>query len=141
MPNIHASCVDYFDKGILILGPSGAGKSDICLRLIMNHHAKLVADDRVDLRVFNGEIMASAPENIRDMLEVRGVGILKMPAVESVYIKLVVQLVSQDEKLERLPKSEFYEVKEIKIPLIKLHAYEDSTPDKIIARLNYELKN
>ena len=51
MDNIHASCVFIKQKGILILGDSGSGKSDLCLRLIMEFGAKLVADDRVDIKI------------------------------------------------------------------------------------------
>ena len=92
MSNIHASCVDYDGKGILLLGASGSGKSGLCLELILNYNAVLVADDRVELTPKAGGVYASAPENIKGLLEVRNVGILRLPVREETRVQAVVRL-------------------------------------------------
>ena len=57
---IHGACVDLSGAGVLLRGPSGSGKSDLALRLI-DGGASLVADDRVDLEVRDGNLAAHAP--------------------------------------------------------------------------------
>lgn len=133
--NLHATCVSYNHQGILILGPSGAGKSDLALRLIMDKGAFLVSDDRTDLSVEGDYAEASCPENIRGLLEVRGVGIINLPTEETVNIKLAVQLVKTFTEVERLPQPEFYNLAGLNIPLLKLYPFEASAPSKIIAAL------
>ena len=137
MSNIHASCVCWQKKGILLLGSSGSGKSDLSLRLIQEYGAVLVADDRVDLNVSHETIYASAPLSLKSMLEVRGVGIVKAPSIERCPINIVVELVSNDEKIERLPENNFWNYEEIQVPLLRLHAFEASIIHKIIVALSW----
>src|ERR1700753_229338 len=98
--NIHATCVVYRRIGILLSGKSGSGKSDLALRLIAQG-AKLVADDRTDLAVKNGALIATAPKTIAGLLEIRGVGIVETPHAAGARIALVVDLSG---KVERLPE-------------------------------------
>lgn len=107
MTDIHASCVCWQNRGILLLGASGSGKSDLCLRLISGQGAELVADDRVDLIVSRETIYASAPEILAGMLEIRGVGILKLPSLRRSRLDLAVELVSAPQEVERLPQPAF----------------------------------
>lgn len=123
-------------KGILILGAPGQGKSDLCLRLIMDKGGVLVSDDRVDLKTADGQVEASAPASIKGLLEVRGVGILTLPVVESCRINLVINLVREAEDVERLPEPSFYELGGVKIPQINLWPFEASAPDKVLAALS-----
>ncbi len=123
-------------KGILILGAPGQGKSDLCLRLIMDKGGVLVSDDRVDLKTAGGQVEASAPASIKGLLEVRGVGILTLPVVESCRINLVINLVREAEDVERLPEPSFYELGGVKIPQINLWPFEASAPDKVLAALS-----
>ena len=132
--NVHASCVEYNKKGVLIYGPSGSGKSDLALRLIMEQGAKLVADDRVNLQVMQDKIKATAPAVLESLLEVRGVGIVKIPSVVA-DLSLAVRLVEKRELVERFPESETYEFGGVKIPQISLYAFDASTPSKILAVL------
>lgn len=133
--NIHASCIFVHNQGVLLLGASGRGKSDLCLRLITSHQAWLVADDRVDLVVEDGQVLASAPANIKGMLEVRGVGLLKMESLDNVPVRLVVELTTARDKIERLPVPQFYRYENLQIPKIDLYPFDASAPDKIIAAL------
>ena len=132
--NVHASCVEINKKGVLIYGPSGSGKSDLTLRLIMEHGATLIADDRVNLQVLKGKINGVAPKILEGLLEVRGVGIVKFPSV-STNLSLAVRLVEKREMVERFPESETYEFGGVKIPQISFYAFDSSTPSKILAAL------
>lgn len=135
MQNIHATCIKINQKGVLILGKSGSGKSDLALRLIENKNAVLVADDRVNLEIKNNKIMASAPENLKGLLEIRGLGIVHFPCTDFVNLNLVVQLCAENEKTERMPDDEFYEFEGLKIPLVYIHPFEASAIDKIVIKL------
>lgn len=94
--SVHASCVAWNGEGVLISGPSGSGKSELALRL-MDAGFDLVADDRVML---DGTI-ASAPERLAGLIEVRGVGILRTPFVINARVRLRVCL---GEGQPRLPE-------------------------------------
>ena len=61
-------------------GASGSGKSDLALRMILEKGAVLIADDRTDIRRGANRPVASCPETIKGLLEVRGVGIVTPPA-------------------------------------------------------------
>lgn len=96
---IHAVLVDVHGVGTLIIGESGIGKSEVALDLIKRGH-RLVADDAVDV-IRSGEdvLVGSAPEVLRHIIEVRGLGILNVKALfgigavrPSQKIHLVIQL-------------------------------------------------
>jgi HPr kinase/phosphorylase len=129
MIQVHGSCVEIDGRGVLLRGPSGRGKSDLALRLI-DGGARLVADDRVDLVEQAGVLTASAPEPIAGRLEVRGVGIVAVPAIAAAPLELVVELV-QLEDIERLPQPRFSSFLGIDIPLIRLVATEASAAAKV----------
>ncbi len=93
---MHASCAARHGRGVLVLGPSGAGKSSLILRLI-GLGFLLVADDRVD--VTDG--VASPPAPLAGLLEVRGIGILRLPFLRRARLALAVQLGRGD----RLPEA------------------------------------
>jgi serine kinase of HPr protein (carbohydrate metabolism regulator) len=96
--NIHASCVAIGTAGVLLLGKSGAGKSDLALRLI-DRGAVLVADDRTILFARKGLLQARAPDSIRGLLEIRGLGIVTLKSRANVKVSLVVRLGREDERL------------------------------------------
>ena len=132
--NIHATCIDISGKGVLLLGESGSGKSDLALRLIASFKAKLIADDRVNILIKKGQVIASAPKNLKDLLEIRGIGIIKLPSVKKTKLKLAVDLSKRPQ--ERLPEESFYEIDGTKIPFICLNPFEASAPAKILAALS-----
>jgi HPr Serine kinase C-terminal domain len=103
--NIHASCVAIGRHGVLLLGKSGAGKSDLVLRLI-DQGAVLVADDRVILWTRNSVLHARAPQTIKGLLEIRGLGIVALPARAKVRVSLAVRL---GREAARLPRPAFYQ--------------------------------
>src|SRR5436190_12146788 len=81
MTFIHATSVALRANGqwraVLLRGPSGAGKSDLALRLI-EAGARLVADDQTHLVRKGGTLMATPPAALAGLIEVRGVGIVKL---------------------------------------------------------------
>jgi len=134
---LHASCVSIDGKGVLLLGASGSGKSDLALRLI-DGGAQLVADDRVDVLRQDETLIASAPENLRGMLEVRGVGIVRLPYSAQISLSLAVRLVDRDE-VERLPEPKVWDCLGVQLPVLSLHAFDVSAPAKIRIALCKEL--
>lgn len=120
--------------GILLIGKSGSGKSDLALRL-MAAGARLVADDRTDLYVSRGRLYAKSPKQIAGLLEVRGVGIVKVPSATQTQVTLVVELGKAGPRLPehrtfrppaalRLPHA-------AAPPVISLNPFEASAPVKL----------
>ena len=135
MINIHATTISYKNIGIMIMGESGSGKSDLALRMIVQKGAKLVADDRTEIAIKNGEIIASCPENIRNMIEVRGVGIVPLKSKKNVKIALVVELVDNINKIERMPRKETFFFADAAVEKLKLYPFEVSASDKLVIKI------
>ena len=133
---IHATLIEYAKKGVLLRGKSNCGKSDLALRLIMNKNARLVADDIVILSNENNQIIGKAPDNLRGLLEVRGIGIVKLPYVEQITINLIADLVENDSLIERMPKDAQENIFGVEIKKIDLYAKENSAPDKVLLKLD-----
>jgi HPr kinase/phosphorylase len=140
---VHATCVAVGGAGVLLRGPSGAGKSDLALRLIDGGGAdgpRLVADDRVDLSLRGGRVWARAPEALKGLLEVRGIGIMPMKALDEAPIALICDLVAPP-LVDRLPEVTTAPVLDLDIPFIRLAPFEASAPAKIrlaLRRLPWE---
>lgn len=126
---IHATTIAIGGKGVLIRGPSGSGKSDLALRLI-DAGAKLVADDQTEITRRGKHLVASAPKTIAGKLEVRGIGIVTLPAIKHARLALAVDLV-QPGQVERLPEPEWVELLSVKLRLIRLAPFEISAPAKL----------
>lgn len=126
---IHASCVELAGLGVLLRGPSGSGKSDLALRLI-DAGGRLVADDRTDLALEDGALLASAPRPIAGRLEIRGVGIVDLPTVAVTRVSLAADLVPSA-GIERLPVPRHCSYLGVEIPLIALAPFECSAPAKL----------
>ena len=91
-PNLHASAVAFGPtRGVLILGPSGAGKSRLALALLAQG-AQLVADDQVFLTASGGGLYARAPRPTEGLIEVHGLGLLRLQARRLARIVLAVDL-------------------------------------------------
>lgn len=112
---VHASCVAFGGRGVLILGPSGAGKSALALQL-MGLGADLVADDRVALRVQDGGLVASAPPGLPPLIEARGIGLLHAPRLDQARVVLAVDLGRIEP--DRLPPLRQMRLLDVAIPLV-----------------------
>ena len=126
---LHGSCASRNGEAVLVIGPSGSGKSDLVLRLL-SHNFELVADDQVD--VAHG--MASCPTELAGLLEVRGVGIVRLPYRAAARLVLVVEL---DGPFERMPYP--YQHPELGVPVIRIDPKAASATDKVILALNCAL--
>jgi serine kinase of HPr protein (carbohydrate metabolism regulator) len=127
---VHGTCVDLDGIGVLIIGPPGSGKSDLAIRLI-DAGARLVADDYLWLENADGGLVAAVPESIAGLLEVRGLGIVKLSYRDTCAVRLCVDLVAPDE-IDRLPaagQSARYEGVEIR--RLALEGFEASAVAKV----------
>ena len=99
--------LNIYGKGVIIKGDSGIGKSEIALELIKRGH-QLIADDAVELYHIGQSIIGKAPTVLKNLLEIRGIGVIdasKMFGAASVLPKEKVDLIIQ---LERwLPSREY----------------------------------
>lgn len=103
--SMHGVLVEVNGEGILILGESGVGKSETALEIVKRGH-RLIADDQVEIRkVSETTLVGRAPDVIRHLIEIRGIGILdvkELYGVSSVKpqegIDFVINLELWDEK-------------------------------------------
>ncbi len=99
---VHASAVLVGARAVLIRGPSASGKSRLALELLeaartgVLRFARLVADDRVHLEAVGGRLLARPPEALAGLIEVRGVGLLRVAHEPRAVIGLVVDLDAPD---------------------------------------------
>jgi serine kinase of HPr protein (carbohydrate metabolism regulator) len=129
MEPIHGTVVAVDGAGVLFRGPSGSGKSDLALRLI-DRGAALVADDSVLLSRDGDAVVAVAPASIAGRMEVRGLGIVRLPAAPAAALRLVVDLVAPGD-VERLPKAGETVLLGVALPVLNLAPFEASAPAKV----------
>jgi HPr kinase/phosphorylase len=74
----HGVLLDIYGLGVLLEGASGIGKSECALDLVARGH-RLVSDDVVEVRRISAErLSGTAPELLREHLEIRGLGIINI---------------------------------------------------------------
>jgi HPr kinase/phosphorylase len=96
---LHGVFLEVYSIGVLITGEAGSGKSELALELLTRGH-RLVADDATEFTLIAPDVIDGAcPELLRDLLEVRGLGVLNVremfghTAVKpSKYLRLIVHL-------------------------------------------------
>ena len=123
----HGVLVEVYGEGILLTGDSGIGKSETAVELLKRGH-RLIADDAVEIKKIGGStLVGTAPELIRNYIELRGIGIINvaklfgMGAVrDQNEINLVVNIVpwNTQEVYDRLGLEEKYmEILGVNVPL------------------------
>lgn len=127
--SIHATLVEIYSMGVIILGESGIGKSETTLELIKKGH-KLVADDRIDVSCIKNELFGEAPELLSGFMEVRGVGIIDVRKlfginylVKRKKISYAINLVPFDSEkpFDRLGNDiKYYNLLGVNIPILNL---------------------
>ncbi len=128
--SLHGVLIEVYGEGILILGESGVGKSETALEVVKRGH-RLIADDLVEVRrVSDSTLLGRAPEIIRHLIEIRGIGILdvkELYGVSSVKmqenVNFIINLEAWDEKksYERLGlQEETTEILGLKLPSITI---------------------
>jgi HPr kinase/phosphorylase len=129
----HASCVAVGGDGALLRGPSGAGKSDLALRFA---HARpdhrLVADDQVLIEAREGRIFAGPHPALAGLIEVRGVGIMRIDYRGEAELRLIVDLVPVD-AVPRIPPDPpvTVDLGGVRLPMLRLWPHEASAPLKL----------
>lgn len=108
------------------MGPPACGKSDLLLRLL-DRGFVLVADDRVDIE----DGFASPPAALAGLLEVRGLGIFRLPWLGRARVALAVDLGSAP---ERLPAAFRHPL--LGVPAIALDAFGASAAQRVTMALD-----
>ena len=125
----HGGLLDIYGEGVLITGDSGVGKSETAIELIKRGH-RLVADDAVELRRISDGIVGTAPEVIRDYIELRGIGVINVRQLFGVRaiktfadLDLVVEFEPWDNNkfYDRLGiEDHFTEILDIQVPIVTI---------------------
>ena len=124
-------------RAVLLRGPSGAGKSDVALRII-EAGGRLVADDQTHLAkthlgMSGRAVIASAPPSLAGLIEVRGIGIVKLGRAQLIArapLALLVDLVPPDQ-VERMPEPAHEKVLGVDLPRLALAAFDVSIVTKL----------
>lgn len=119
-------------RGVLIEGPSGAGKSGLALRALSEGFS-LVADDRVVLWPCEGRLFGRAPDVLFGLLEVRGLQVIRVPAIPLCEVALIARCAAP----ERMPEPRSAEICRVATPLIELDPREASAPAKLRRALSH----
>lgn len=123
----HGVLMEIYGEGILLTGDSGIGKSEAAVELLKRGH-RLIADDAVEIkRIANNALVGTAPELIRDYIELRGIGIINVAKLFGIgavkldnEINLVVNIVpwNTHETYDRLGLEDQYtDILGVKIPM------------------------
>ena len=139
---LHATAIAVGQRAIIIRGPSGSGKSDLALRCLavsasplVPQSVRLIADDQVILERRDGEIFVAGPASIRGQLEVRGVGIIDVPAAGPAKLVLVADLVAP-QGYERLPDpGRRVTLLGLALPAVEISPFEGSAALKLLMAL------
>jgi len=139
---VHASAVLAGARAVLIRGPSGAGKSRLAFDLIEAarigrlRFARLIGDDRMHLAASGGRLLVRPAPALAGLLELRGVGILKLEHEDCGVVGLVVDLHATD--AERLPDRPLQtaEIDGVVLPRLAVAADENALP-RVLALLTY----
>ena len=94
----NVGCVAIEGHALLIEGPPGSGKSSLALALI-DAGGELIGDDGVTLTAQGGQLIASPPPRTAGLIEIRGVGLVSLPATSAP----VVLAITLDQHAPRLP--------------------------------------
>ncbi len=123
----HGVLVDVYGEGILLIGDSGIGKSEAAVELLKRGH-RLIADDAVEIRrASTSSLVGTAPELIRNYIELRGIGIINVAKLFGMgavklenEINLVVNIVAWNNQqvYDRLGLEEQYtDILGVKVPM------------------------
>ncbi len=149
---IHGVLVDVYGVGMLITGSSGIGKSETALELVKRGH-RLIADDAVEiLQTADNELYGNAPELIRHLLEIRGLGIINVMTlfgagavrnVKKITVVARLETWQQDKQYDRLGlDEETTRIIDTDLPLVTIPVRPGRNLAVIIevAAMNYRLK-
>jgi HPr kinase/phosphorylase len=150
--SVHGVLVDIYGIGVLLTGKSGIGKSEIALELVKRGHL-LVADDNIEILQEDYEsLIGSSPKLLKNMLEIRGLGIIDVMTLFGAgavrtkkRISLAVHLENWDDtkQFDRLGLDEdTMQIMDVKLPKVTIPVRPGRNLAVIIevAAMNYRLK-
>jgi serine kinase of HPr protein (carbohydrate metabolism regulator) len=131
---IHASAVLAGARAVLIRGPAGSGKSSLAFALIKIAESgtlpftRLLGDDRVQVQAAHGRLLVRPADALAGLVEIRGLGIRRLPFEPVAVAGLVVDLGAAD--AERLPPADsaVTEVAGIRLPRLAVAPDVDPIP-------------
>lgn len=126
---IHGSAVFFQKKGVLLLGSSTVGKSDLALRLI-DAGGMLIADDQVRLKRKGEQLHAGPPDRLKGLIELRGIGIMRVPFKERM-LDLAVDLLPAGSSVDQLPEPMTASWLGLSLPKVMLDARAPSAVAKL----------
>jgi serine kinase of HPr protein (carbohydrate metabolism regulator) len=124
--SVHASAVLVGSRAVLIRGPAGAGKSRLAFALVAAAEAgslpfaHLIGDDRVHLEAGHGRLLVRPAAALAGLIEVRGVGIIRLDHEPLAVVGLVADLAAVD--AERLPTATETVIAGIRLPRLAVAA-------------------
>jgi HPr kinase/phosphorylase len=126
----HGVLLDIYGLGVLLEGASGIGKSECALDLVAHGH-RLVSDDVVEVRRIGTErLVGTAPELLREHLEIRGLGIINIRDLFGVSATAASKSIDLSIKLERWDEAS--EVDRLGIDAQAVEILEVSVPQVLI---------
>jgi serine kinase of HPr protein (carbohydrate metabolism regulator) len=136
---IHATAVLVGAKAVLIHGEPGSGKSRLALRLLETAgrelpFVRLVGDDRIYLESRAGRLVVRPPQELAGLLEVRGMGIVRVPFEAAAVVGLVIEL---GQPADRMPAAESRKavLEGVTLPRLAVPPHADPLPLAIEASL------
>lgn len=111
----------------MLVGRSGSGKSDLALRLI-DDGASLVADDQLEVTRAGERLFGRAPRALHGLIEVRGYGIVRLPARRACPLALVARL-DRTGRIPRLPDpARVIRLLDVDLPCLRVDPRAASAP-------------
>ncbi len=141
----HGAVVAIGEFGVLARGASGSGKSRLAQALIAEGvsrrlFARLVADDRAQLNVRGGRVIARPHAAIAGLIEERGAGLLRLEYEPAVVLHCVVDLDAEaDAPAPRLPEPHEITQDLLGVTLARVRLRRDISPpegaQRVLGRL------
>ena len=150
--SMHGVLVEVNGEGILITGESGVGKSETALEIVKRGH-RLIADDQVEIRrVSDTTLVGRAPDVIKHLIEIRGIGIMDVKELfgvssvkpqESIDFVINLELWDENKTYDRLGLTdETTDILGIKVPSVTIPVGPGRNLAVIVeaAAINYRVK-
>jgi HPr kinase/phosphorylase len=127
---LHGSLADVYGVGLFFTGQSGIGKSECVLDLVERGH-RLVADDLVIVKRRGTDVLIGRGHELqRHYMEIRGIGLIDVPAIFGVRavrqqkrVEVVVHLEAWDQEavVDRTGlDGETYDILGVRLPRIRV---------------------
>ncbi len=123
----HGVFMEVYSEGVLITGESGMGKSEAAIELIKRGH-RLISDDAVNIqKTSSTTLMGTAPELIRNYIELRGIGVVDVRHIfgngavkmaEKLDLVIKLEQWNQQSDYDRLGNEQTIDILGVKLPYV-----------------------